>query len=131
VLTVGTFVAVPFGGGIGDRTERPRTAAQVDEPMELMIGKLTVDLTQLSADDEDLVVRARVGMGELVVILPVGAQPQIRARSGIGDVQVGDRSEGGLGAEVEEPAGPDDPGYRLELSVGIGQVRVVEEGEGT
>ena len=129
VLTVGTFVEVPFGGGIGDRTERPQTAEQVDTPLQLMLGKLTVDLTQLETGGQEVVVRARVGIGQLVVIVPVGDQPEIRARSGIGEARVGDRSEGGIGVELEEAAGLNDPGYRLELSVGIGQVEVIEEGE--
>ena len=118
---------MPFGGGIGDRQEHPRSAAAVDEPFELVMGKLTVDLTGLPSGIDETI-RARVGMWQLVVLLPSGADPGIRGEVGIGEVRILAESQGGLGVEVDHPAGSNDPGYRLDLSVGIGQVQVLEEG---
>jgi hypothetical protein len=129
VLSVGTLVELPFGGGVGDRQEHPRSFDAVDEPFELMMGKLTVDLSELSSGSGTTTIRARVGIGQLVVIVPVGADPAVRGEAGIGEVQILGESEGGLGVKVDHPAGVSDPGYRLDLSVGIGEVQVVEEGE--
>jgi len=128
VLSVGTLVEMPFGGGVGDRQEHPRSGAAVEEPFELAIGKLTVDLTGLPSGIE-APIRARVGMGQLVVILPSGTDPAIHGEAGIGEVQILGESQSGLGVEVDHPSGSSDPGYRLDLSVGIGEVQVLEEGD--
>jgi hypothetical protein len=125
VLTVGTVVDLPLGGGIGDRTERPQSVNALDDRYELLIGKLTLDLTllPLTSDTQELV-RAQVGMGELIVIVPESMRmPPIQAKAGIGEVQLFDRTEGGLAVKDDEPGESGAP-VRLELSVGIGQVEV-------
>ena len=94
VLTVGTVVGFPLGGGIGERTERPQSLSALDDPYELLIGQLTLDLTRLplTSGTQELV-RAQVGMGELIVILPEGMRPPIQAKAGIGEVQLFARTD--------------------------------------
>lgn len=126
ILTLGTLVRVPFGGGIGDATERPTVYR--DHSYEHAIGKLTVDLSGLappsSGDLADATIDATVGIGQLVVIVPEEIDCVApHARAGIGEVRVFGESEGGIGPDYELRASC-SPVLRLELSVGLGQVEV-------
>ncbi|HLA93790.1 MAG TPA: LiaF domain-containing protein [Actinomycetota bacterium] len=127
LLSMGTVIALPVGGGIGERTERPTTADQAAERFELGIGQFTMDLRELpvpAAGTEPVLVRARLGIGELVVIVPEGVAVRVEAKAGLGTVKVFDKDEGGLDVDlVSEPAGA-APALDLRLSVGIGEVSV-------
>jgi Cell wall-active antibiotics response 4TMS YvqF len=115
---------VPLAGGVGDRTERPSSPAELTE-YELGVGSLVVDLRQLQVPAGTTVVGARVGIGELEVELPQGVSVQVEATSGLGEVQVLGQEEGGFGSRVEtsNEVGSDRR-LRLDLRVGLGQVRV-------
>jgi hypothetical protein len=132
VLTVVLAVAaaanwdleVPLAGGVGDRTERPATPAQLTT-YELGVGDLVVDLRQLQVPPGTTAVAARVGAGELVVRVPGGVSVEAVARAGVGQVQVFGEQESGLGSRIDlfgDAAGRGT--LRLDLRVGIGEVRV-------
>jgi Cell wall-active antibiotics response 4TMS YvqF len=115
---------VPLAGGVGDRTERPVSPAELTE-YELGVGNLVVDLRQLQVPPGTTVVEARVGIGELDVELPDGVSVQVEATSGLGEVQVLGQEEGGFGSRVETTSEVvPDRRLRLDLRVGLGQVRV-------
>jgi len=131
-LTVVLSVAVaadwdlgaPLAGGVGDRTVRPATPAEL-ATYELGAGDLLVDLRQLQVPPGTTAVEARVGVGELVVEVPDGVSFQVVASSGLGEVQVLGEQEGGVANRVDatvEAGG--DRRLELDLRVGIGQVRV-------
>jgi hypothetical protein len=115
---------VPLAGGVGDRTERPSSPAELTE-YELGVGNLVVDLRQLQVPAGTTVVEARVGVGELEVELPDGVSVQVEASSGLGEVQVLGQQEGGFGSRVEASSEVvPDRRLRLDVRVGLGQVRV-------
>jgi hypothetical protein len=58
-----------LGGGLGDRVEKPRAAADL-EPYRHGLGKLTVDLTSPGLELDGARVVASLAVGELVVLLP-------------------------------------------------------------
>lgn len=122
LLLLGTAIDVPLGGGVGDRTVQPTTASAVDREIELGIGKLTVDLTDVDLATLDGTLRARVGIGELVVVVPADATVRVEARAGLGNVVVFDDEEGGVDPEIVAT----EPGatMTLEATVGIGEVNV-------
>jgi len=129
VLMVGTVVQVPLGGGVGDRTERPRTLGSVPDRYELSIGKLTVDLSELRWQGEtpgEVRVEAAVGIGQLVVL--VGSTfpcVSTHAQAGLGEVVVFGVSEGGIAPEYDtEAVCLAAPLLVLDASVGLGQVEV-------
>jgi hypothetical protein len=125
VLIIGSAVDFPYGGGVGDRGFAPTTESELREGFDVGIGRLTIDLRGLPLD---LVTprgtvrsRVRVGIGKLLVIVPDGAQVRVRARAGLGNVDVFDEEEGGFDVEVELlPAAA----IELDLSVGLGEVEV-------
>jgi hypothetical protein len=115
---------IPLGGGVGDRTERPTTPADLTG-YELGVGNLVVDLRQLQVPPGTTRVQARVGVGELAVEVPQGVSVAVVARSGLGQVQALGQEEGGLASRIDtvsEAGG--DRRLELDLRVGLGQVRV-------
>ena len=125
LLVLGTAIDVPFGGGVGDRSVHP-TGVRVEREYERGIGTLTLDLTDLDLDAIEVPfdLRARVGIGELVVIVPEGAAVRVEAHAGLGSVRVDGMEEAGIDAELSVPAPGAAPRVRLEASVGIGEVRI-------
>jgi Cell wall-active antibiotics response 4TMS YvqF len=116
----------PLGGGVGDRTERPASTADLAD-YRLAAGNLTVDLSGLQLPDGITTVRARVGAGQLRVQAPSGVAVAVDGRSGIGQVQALDRQENGFGSHLEARTDDYDGAARrllLDLRVGVGQVQV-------
>ena len=114
---------LPLAGGVGDRTARPATPAELRR-YELGVGNFQLDLRQLQVPAGTTAVEARVGIGELDVRLPDGVAVDVVASSGLGQVQVLGREEGGLASRVETSAGDGDRRLRLDVRSGLGQVRV-------
>lgn len=115
---------VPLAGGVGDRTERPATTADLTG-YELGVGNLLLDLRQLQVPPGTTTVEARVGVGELVVELPDGVSVEVMASAGLGEVQVLGQQEGGFGSRVDAVGlGGGDRRLELDVRVGLGQVRV-------
>jgi predicted membrane protein len=126
LLVLGSAVDVPIAGGVGERDERPTSLSGLRAEYRLGIGQLTLDLTGLPAfDGEARHVRARVGIGQLTVIVPEGTPVRVEARSGLGQVQVFDVE--GSGFDVQRTTAPGagvSPEFELVLTVGLGQVEV-------
>jgi predicted membrane protein len=116
---------VPLTGGVGDRTELPRTPADLTE-YELAAGDLLVDLRQLQVPPGTTAVEARVGVGELVVLVPGGVSVEVHARSGLGEIQVLGQQKSGFGNRIYTiaDAATGDSTLRLDVRVGVGEVRV-------
>jgi hypothetical protein len=116
---------VPLTGGVGDRTERPATPADLTE-YELGAGNFLLDLQQLRLSPGTVTrVEARVGVGELVVEIPDGVTVRVVASSGLGEIQVLGEQDNGFANRVDTTveAGSNQQ-LELDLRVGIGQVRV-------
>lgn len=128
VMVIGSAIDFPLGGGVGERLERPATVSELRDEYVLGIGQLTVDLTDLSAGalGADARTRVRVGVGQLVVIVPEELPVLVFARATVGNVRVFEDEEGGFGAEREAGPGLDGRGSVIELvlSVGLGEVEV-------
>ena len=129
VLTIGTVVRVPLAGGIGDRTERPRTFEATRGGFELAIGELTVDLRDLPTGGGvpmEARIEAAVGIGQLVVLVgPDIPCVATHAEAGLGEVVVFGEREGGISPEYRtEVVCTEPPVLNLDVSVGLGQVEV-------
>jgi hypothetical protein len=114
---------LPLAGGVGDRTERPSTPAELRR-YELGVGNFQLDLRGLQVPAGTTAVEARVGIGELDVQLPAGVAVDVVASSGLGQVVVLGQEEGGLASRIETSAGDGDRRLRLDVRSGLGQVRV-------
>jgi hypothetical protein len=126
LLLAATVVEIPIGGGVGDRTYRPVQGQS--KTYELAVGMLTIDLTDTTLPESAAGVRidAHVGVGKLLVVVPIRATSvRVHAKAGIGEVVVFGEHRGGFGPEFgSDTANEHAPGLAFELSVGIGQVEV-------
>ena len=118
---------VTFSSGIGDRNEHPLTASSIDREYELGIGDFTLDLADADLPAGTTRVEARLGIGELVVIVPADATVVVDAHTGLGRVDALGQEDDGAGADeqvVSPGATADAPVLELEADVAIGNLEV-------
>ena len=94
-LAGGVIAAVGAKHGIGDRLERPRSAADLEDKYRLGAGHLQLDLSELELPPGETRVDARVGFGELEVVLPRDVAVDVTGEVRWGEVDVLGRGEEG------------------------------------
>ena len=110
--------------GIGEAEESPDSSFELG-PFRQGIGKLTVDLTNPALDLDGRTVEASVGIGDLLVLVPVGTDASVDARVGAGNVQAFGEEENGFDVELTTISGTSGTQeVNLDLEVGIGNLRV-------
>ena len=120
---------------VGDPGHLPTSAADVPESYDLGIGQLTVDLTQLTAEEFADVGRidAEVGLGKLVVRLPSGIGATVSTDVGVGAVTganvfgntVLDTFQySGIGVDQVLTVGDAPYDLFLDLEVGMGEINI-------
>ena len=127
VLTAAAIVATVFHvdvrNGVGERTYQPALAAGVQREYKLGIGELRLDLTGTRFPVGETLIDARVGIGELNIIVPADVALRATATAQAGEVEVFGRTNDGRNAELSV----DTPGLRvlvLDAKVGLGTVHV-------
>jgi prepilin-type processing-associated H-X9-DG protein len=123
-ITAFSWFNVSLGDGTGDRVYAPVTASAVQPSYELGIGNLRIDLSRVPLTTP-MHVKARVGIGELKVIVPSNASVVVDAHAKVGDLYVLNRHDDGRNASVH--AGGGNILY-LDARVGAGRVDVVRAG---
>ena len=111
-------------GGIGDAEEAPESSFELD-PFRQGIGKLTVDLTDPGLDLDNRTVEASVGIGDLLVLVPIDTDATVDAHVGAGRVEAFGKEEEGVDVRlttISSTSGTEE--IDLELEVGIGSIRV-------
>ncbi|HUG84560.1 MAG TPA: LiaF domain-containing protein, partial [Euzebya sp.] len=86
----------------------------------------TIDLTGLQLDGESVDVVARMGAGELVIMVPEGADVQVRGTLQAGDYTVLGENRSGTGHafNVSHEGEPGVGRIDLDISVLVGEVTV-------
>ena len=136
LLAVGLFLAaaatattvtdVSLAGGTGDRTFHPTAVTQL-RPYRLGVGELTLDLSDLEFTGTRTV-KARIGLGQLTVLVPPDVHVVADTHVGLGEV----RAFGGQsfdGADVDRvinhvAAQESARTLKLDLDAGIGEINV-------
>jgi len=119
---------VRFAGGAGERTWVPTASNGITE-YQLGAGEATLDLRQLEPGAVDGL-RAQVGFGSLVVLVPDDLRVRISTDVGLGEVieDVDDRrlrtERFGGDREVLELGPSTGPELELDLQVGLGEIEV-------
>jgi hypothetical protein len=126
LLVIGSAIDFPMGGGVGERQERPVSLTALAAEYRLGVGELTLDLTDLAGTVQSPAqrVRARVGIGQLTVIVPQGTSVRVEAHVGLGEVQIFDVQGSGFDVSRQTSPRTGEPVFELVLSVGLGQVEV-------
>jgi phage shock protein PspC (stress-responsive transcriptional regulator)/predicted membrane protein len=117
-----------WGAGIGERTWTPQTVAEADRPYRLGVGDATLDLTELPPGS-DVDVQSRLGIGQLLVLVPLDAEVVVEADVGAGNLVVLDEpTQDGtdLNVHASDPAITSGSGttITLDAAVGLGELEV-------
>lgn len=88
IAAVGAVAAAYEHGGIGDRHERPVSAADLEDEYRLGAGRLQLDLTALTLPAGETHVEVDVGVGEVEVTVPEGMAVSASGRADSGEVSV-------------------------------------------
>ncbi|WP_205698727.1 PspC domain-containing protein [Conexibacter sp. SYSU D00693] len=118
---------IDLDGGIGDRTYRPATGADVDPEYKLGMGELTLDLRETAWPRGGVLeTRVDVGMGHALVLVPSGVCISAEGDVGVGAFSVLDEESGGIDVEQEVVTGTAGtrPRLRLHGTVGLGHLEV-------
>ena len=125
VVLAFSWFNVSLGDGVGDHVYAPSTAAAIAPSYRLGVGNLRIDLSAIRPGSKELHVQAKVGVGQLRVIVPKGVPVQVDARAKVGDVSVVGREDSGRNAVVKTGA---RGGYVIYATVGLGKVDVFRGG---
>ena len=132
LLVTDEVVDVPLDAGIGDRTVTVATAEAAEDHHQLLIGVLTVDLTDVPAQSGSTQdVDVSVGIGEMKIIVPRDAVVTAEANVRAGDLDWPGppASSHESGVDVDRrfslPGDLGAPRLHLDLSMGLGDVEVV------
>jgi len=115
---------VSLNDGTGNRVYSPTTVSAVKPAYTLGVGDLRIDLSHVSLTTP-LHVKARLGIGELKVIVPRSASVVVDAHAKVGDLYVLNRHDDGRNPSIH--AGGGNVLY-LDARVGAGRVDVVRAG---
>jgi len=100
VLAIGTAAGLvagglPWGGGVGDRVERPALAGDLHD-YRLSVGSLEVDLTGVRLHRGETRLSTSVAVGSLEVDVPRGVAVEVHGRVEAGRLWIGDRRDHGV-----------------------------------
>ena len=113
---------VGLGDGVGSRVEAPASAAELKPAYELGIGDLKVDLSRIGPVTTETHVEAKVGVGELEIIVPRDASVEANAHAKAGEVYVLSRQDEGRNAQVSTGTG----GLLvIDAKVGAGRIDII------
>ena len=113
---------VGVGDGIGTRVEAPASSAELKSSYELGVGDLRVDLSNIGPVTNETHVQAKVGVGELRIIVPRTVSVTANARAKVGEVYVLSRHDDGRNAQVSTGSGDL---LVIDAKVGAGRIDVV------
>jgi phage shock protein PspC (stress-responsive transcriptional regulator) len=125
LVTAFAWFDVSLKNGVGDRTYVPAGSSDLKRSYSLGVGNLRVDLSTV-ATTKPTRVRAKVGVGELRVIVPRNAGVTVDAHAKAGDVHVLDRQVSGRNVTVQSGTGG---GLTIVADVGAGAIDVVRSGD--
>jgi phage shock protein PspC (stress-responsive transcriptional regulator) len=116
---------VHIGNGIGEREYTVTSVSELDRSYEVGIGKVRLDLSQLSLPaSETRTVKVRVDIGDAEIIVPSGVSLQAKARARAGDIRLlGDDSNGWEVERVVSSSGSQGT-LVVDAEVGAGSIRI-------
>ena len=120
IVTAFTWFDLDLSDGVGENTYAPATMTALPASYHLGIGNLKLDLSKLQATGTHRI-HAKVGIGELKIIVPRNADVRVDAHAKLGDVNVFRSHDDGRDARVRSGSGS----FQIDASVGAGQIDVV------
>jgi len=125
VVLAFSWFNVSLNDGVGEHVYAPASVAAVAPSYHLGVGSLRIDLSAIQPTAKALQVKAKVGVGELRIVVPDGARVQVNARAKLGDVHVLRLEDSGRNAIVTTGS---RGRYVIDARVGLGRIDVVRAG---
>jgi phage shock protein PspC (stress-responsive transcriptional regulator) len=118
-----TWFNVSLSDGIGENRYTPASAAAIPSAYKLGVGNMVVDLSNVNATSTHRIT-AKVGIGELKIVVPRSADVRVDAHAKVGDVDVFRNHDDGRDARVRTGTGA----FVIDANVGAGSIDVVRAG---
>jgi phage shock protein PspC (stress-responsive transcriptional regulator) len=125
VVLAFSWFNVSLNDGVGDHVYAPASVAAIAPSYHLGVGSLRIDLSAIRPPAKALQVKAKVGVGELRIVVPDGARVQVSARAKLGEVHVLRLEDSGRNAVVTTGS---RGRYVIDARVGLGRIDVVRAG---
>ena len=125
VVLAFSWFNVSLSDGVGEHVYAPASVAAIAPSYHLGVGSLRIDLSAIRPTAKALQVKAKVGVGELRIVVPDGARVQVSARAKLGDVHVLRLEDSGRNAIVTTGS---RGRYVIDARVGLGRIDVVRAG---
>ena len=105
---------------------RPDSVWEILDEYELGVGELVIDLRDVDFAGQSVSTEVDVGIGAVSVYLPDSVSARVYGRVGLGELQVGNQGNGGIGVDTVYYLNGSAGTFALDVEVGIGQVDVSE-----
>jgi phage shock protein PspC (stress-responsive transcriptional regulator) len=131
---IGTAMLPKSGQGFGRTTWTPLTASAVQPSYQRGAGAATLDLTRVALDGRTVSTKVHIGAGQAEVRLPRNATVDLDYDLGVGELVLPGKVNDGVDVHGGQhgartfaalPGTVASGTIRLEVSVGVGQVKVV------
>ena len=125
-LAVVSAADIDLHGGVGERTDRPATVAEIKPEYRVGVGKMTLDLRRIDLPAGDTNVKLVVGVGEAIVRVPENACVSTDAQIGAGQADVID-GDGQSGIDVDVKNGAktvSKPVVHVNADIGVGHLQI-------
>jgi phage shock protein PspC (stress-responsive transcriptional regulator) len=125
-LAVVSAADIDLHGGVGERTDRPATVAEIKPEYRVGVGKMTVDLRRVDLPAGDTDVKLVVGVGEAIVRVPENACVSTDAKIGAGEAHVLDGpGDSGIDVDVNNGARTASrPVVHVDADIGVGHLQI-------
>lgn len=125
-LWVSLLLPTSWSFSVGEFHHTPTSIHEVDVTYQQGIGQMTIDLTNLTAEELGDIgtIQASLGLGEMIVRVPGDIGVELKASVGAGEVSGPFRTFDGVGINKTRVFGPEPTDLTLDLEVGAGVIEI-------
>jgi hypothetical protein len=126
VLLAAAAIEPLVDDGVGERVVQPASAALLPTSTTYGVGRLTLDLSDVVLPGDRRTIRAKLGVGELVIVLPHGTDVVVDAHVRAGSIELPDgrTAEGWNQRGAYASNGPGRGSLVIDADLGVGDLVV-------
>lgn len=118
-------------GTVGERRVSADTVSEIPEAIDMGIGSLRVDLSDVDFAGAEVSTTLDLGIGELIVYVPEDVTVDVDSELGIGEIVLFGTTRDGVGLEVDRRRDGSNGFLDLNLDGGIGSIKVISRSGAT
>jgi hypothetical protein len=124
IIAAFAWFDVSLGDGVGKHEYVPNSPSAVASSYKIGVGDLRIDLTELGPITTPLRIKARVGVGDLRVVVPQDVPVAIDGHVKVGDIRAFDQELSGRNVDLHNGSGL----LTIDGRVGLGEIHVERAG---